>query len=502
MKRFFAFIFAMILLILPISMSYAAFTFPFVSRLATASATAAGSGGVRIPARVTGVTSTGSNVAGWVSLLLPATATARIACLGLGVAGSLAADYLINAGSAWLDSQGISRAADGTYQKTTTALIPDGHTASDYINPDAGLMGFFALEVSASAACDAAYQAAYDSLKSIYPPYTFTNRCGSDFNAEVGWKIYGYTQSGKPWSYFYFYYPRPGSPKPPSHSETYNNPFSLNAIESSLVTSLTSGDKNAQLMALASLDVASAALDNSSHPMNLNQSIRDAMQLALAGSLTPEQLSNLEAGATPNVGDQVLPDDEPNINDLTPAQIADAVRVALAGQGLSSAQIAAAIAAAQQAAAAGLSAAEAQTAVANALALAGLSSTAIAQATATALTAAGVATNAGVETAVKNALNDETGVIFPVDPDILLPNKLSLTAVLETFISQIQELPMFQTLSGLTIQTDGTSQLCLNDVLGASYCYDASHMQSTLNMIGSAILGLVSLISFVNIFRG
>lgn len=110
---------------------------------------------------------------------------------------------------------------------------------------------------------------------------------------------------------------------------------------------------------------------------------------------------------------------------------------------------------------------------------------------------------------VADAVADGIGAEFgndvdpPLDPTILTPTKLSLTTVMGSFMSTINDLPMMQTLQGLTINCSGTSSLCLNlpANLGGNRCYDASGMQGALNMVGSAFLGLTTIFSFVGIFR-
>lgn len=502
MKRFLCLTFALVLLILPITFSYAAFTSPFVSRLAATAAAAAGSAGIRIPARVTGVTSGGSNVAGWVSLLIPGSNLAKITVGVAAVGGALAADYLMAKGAAWFAANHITLNDDGTYTQTTIANLPPGRTIDDYTGTDGDQEkeGFFDAQAAAGAACEADRAVAWAAAKP-YAGYGVSSKCGWGAYPplyEVNDYAWSQTVQGVTTRHYYFFPKNP--PQAGSTPHTFNNPYSLPLMDSQLATALASGDANAILAAQAALDVAAAALDNPNHPLNMNDAIRAAMQAALAGSLNSNQLANLEAGATPNVGDNVLPDDEPNINALTPAQIADAVRAALEGQGLSAAQIAAAIAAAQQAAAQGLTQAEAQAAVEAALVAAGVNAASIQSAVAAALTAAGLATNAGVETAVKNALNDETGVTPPVDSDPLIPDKLSLTAVLTAFVTAIQQLPIMQTLQGLTINTSGTSVLSLT-FLGQTYSYDVGGMQGALNTIGSALLGLTTIFSFLGIFR-
>lgn len=489
MKRFVCLCLALLLLVLPCAFAYASFASPIVSRLNLVGATVGATGGINVAAKVTGVTSGGANVASWISLLIPGSNVAKIAVAAAAVGGALASDYLMAKGAAWWASKGISHNGDGTYDITETKAIPNGHVPGDYTGPNGATgqgMGIWGVQ-----------QTAFDLANAYYNGHKGD---GALWGGHVGASSTGmgaaaYTVNYKGKIYYWYYSPTLG---------TYNADVARglpsSELENLLALDLAADNSNAKILGLAGIEVAAAALDNPNHPVNSNSTQKAAIAAALANSISAGQLTNLEAAATPNVGDNVLPDDSPNVNDLTPAQIADAVRVALEGQGLNATQIAAAIAAAQAAAAQGLTQAEAQAAVAAALSAAGVTGAGIQSAVSAALTAAGLATNAGVQTAVKNAIDDETGITPPTDPTPLVPDKLSLTAVLTSFVASIQALPMFQTLNGLTINCSGSSTLCLA-VLGASYCYDASGMTGALNMIGSALLGLTTIFSFLGIFK-
>lgn len=502
MKKILCLTLAIVLLILPIGLSYASFASPFVSRLNLAGATV-GASGVNVAAKVLGTTSTGANVASWVSLLIPGSNVAKIAGGVLAVGGALAADYLMIKGAAWFAAKGITYDGDN-YLMTETVRIPDGHLAGDYA--EFYPKGTTGCDTSGCFARDGQGKGIFvNSTKAYYVADAWRNShclgAGSVISSGDGFMgayYYYYKDacvSGASYNALFFY------PKPTGGTEqTFSQNIGVDYVESLFKTDYSNGIASTKPLGLAAVEVAGASLDNPNHPVNANSTSKSAIAAALAASINANQLANLEAAATPNVGDNVLPDTAPNVNDMTPAQIAAAVQAALAGQGLSASQIAAAIAAAQQAAASGMSAAEAQAAIAAALSAAGLSSSAIGAATAAALAGAGLATNAGVETAVKNAIDDETGITPPTDPTPLIPDKLSLTAVLTAFVAAIQQLPIMQTLNGLTINTSGSSVLSLT-FLGQSYSYDAGGMQSALNTIGSALLGLTTIFSFLGIFR-
>lgn len=109
------------------------------------------------------------------------------------------------------------------------------------------------------------------------------------------------------------------------------------------------------------------------------------------------------------------------------------------------------------------------------------------------------------EVAMSSVMTDGANIPAPTDIPVVMPTKLSLTNVLTSFVASIRALPMFQTLNGLSINCSGaTSNLCLAlpSKYGGTVCYDASHMQSTIDMIGSAFLGLSTLMSFLYVFKG
>jgi hypothetical protein len=111
---------------------------------------------------------------------------------------------------------------------------------------------------------------------------------------------------------------------------------------------------------------------------------------------------------------------------------------------------------------------------------------------------------AAVKAGVADALKDDGSVTPPVDPTIDLPTKLSLTTVLQGFMTSINGLPVISTLKGITVNCSGSPVLCLNlsARLGGSTCYDASPMAGTLNNIGTGLLGLVTVFGFIGVFRG
>lgn len=109
--------------------------------------------------------------------------------------------------------------------------------------------------------------------------------------------------------------------------------------------------------------------------------------------------------------------------------------------------------------------------------------------------------------AVKAALISFFGDLSPVDvvePTFSDPEKSNLTSILQSFTSSIRNLPIIATLNGVAISCSGSSNLCveLPDKYGGTRCYNGSNIQDTLNAIGTACLSIISLISFIYIFRG
>lgn len=113
---------------------------------------------------------------------------------------------------------------------------------------------------------------------------------------------------------------------------------------------------------------------------------------------------------------------------------------------------------------------------------------------------------ATIMSAITNALRSffGTDINAPVDPAIETPSKRSLTAILETFYNSMSSLPIISTLQGIAVTASGSSTLCVN--LPANYggtrCWNAAGNQADFNMIGSALLAVVSILSVMYIFRG
>lgn len=106
-----------------------------------------------------------------------------------------------------------------------------------------------------------------------------------------------------------------------------------------------------------------------------------------------------------------------------------------------------------------------------------------------------------IEDSIEKSLG--TASATPVDPTIENPEKKNLTNVLTTFMNQINSLPLLNTLNGITVSCSGTSVLCLNmpSNYGGSRCWDAVPIRGDLNNIGTALLSITSILSFIMIFK-
>lgn len=283
-------------------------------------------------------------------------------------------------------------------------------------------------------------------------------------------------------------------------------------VANSAATPLTAAQLTAALTAAGlSGDAIAAAVTAAMAAANVvgntgnNALTQSQVQAAMAAALLSQGLSaNAIAAALAAVT---------GAQSLTQAQSQAATAAALAAAGLSPAQIASAVASAVAAANPSMTQAQAQAATAAALAAAGLSPAAIASAIKSAnpeLTSdqvqAAIAAALAAQAAAQAAKDAADAADVPVPSDTLpdVPEKLSLTAVMTSFVSSIGSLPMFQTLQGLHINCSGSSVLCMNlpQKLGGTACFDAGGAVGGINMAGQALLSITSIFMFVWVFRG
>ncbi len=114
------------------------------------------------------------------------------------------------------------------------------------------------------------------------------------------------------------------------------------------------------------------------------------------------------------------------------------------------------------------------------------------------------ATREEVQDSVKKALDDETGITEPTESTYTQPTKSNITTILTSFTNAINNLALIQTLKGINLVASGSSVLCLNlpSKYGGSTCWDASAISSELSTAGTGILSVVTMLSFIMIFRG
>lgn len=510
MKKLIVALMIFLFLNLSINLVYASFLTSAITRLQPAAAVAGSAGSKIIPAIFTGTTAAG-NVSSWISLTIPGGAVAKIAGAVVGVAGAMAIDYIFNNAPGWFVTKNIVRAGAGMVD-ISAVTYPTGKAAVDYTQN--GDMGMYAAAAAAAAACQAAFDSRFP-LSYLDQATQYGAQAGTDANYYM-YGYYSHVTGGGSWAYYKFYYPKTGIAQ--GAPVVSNNPVLPGQVQSLLTTDLAANNANAVKVGQAAVEVAAAVMDNPNHVVNQSAAIKAAMAAALLEGVTAQQKIDLEGQAVPVPGmpvPVVTPDPAAY---LTPAQVAAAVQAALAGQGLSAAQIAAAIAAATAGVGSGgLSAEATQAAVQSgvAAALAGQGMTPAQAAATAAAAAAQLAATQAATTAAEAAAAAQLEKMPPppppippdpvvTDPTIVMPDKKSLTTVMGTFMAAINSLPMMETLRGLTINVEGSSQLCLDMPvgLGGQKCFDGGRMQGGLNMIGSALLGLTTIFSFLGIFKG
>lgn len=508
--------------------SHSALLSYFVSQLAPATA-AATTGGANVAAKIA-ATAAGGSASKWVSLFVPGAGLAKIGALGLAIGLTIAGDYIYDECKDWFDAQKIDR--NGVWQETKNypaGTNPAKHNVTDDASNFGGLpqtdpdmasgsltlkyafIGIFDSQAEAIAARDAWWTA--NTCAIIPDGYCTTCSNGActinQANADGAWTMNGVPtgfpniaspeSNGITWSKWatvanrkgwkvkgsvgveyvvVAFYPYPGVPLVPHDVPKQLTPAELEAkMAANMTDALAAGILREAARILSGSDFKVAA------PANYT-----VIQNTLNNAVTTQNQTDVET-AIPETVDTAV---ESSKADVTAAIIA-----ALKAQNLSAAQIAAAIGALTTAGAStgALTAAE----LTAALTSAGLSANDIAAAVA----ASGL-TETKVKTAVKEAIDDETDVTIPVDPTIVLPDKLSLTTVMNDFWNSVQDLPIFNVLNGITINTSGTSNLCVDlpAAYGGQRCYNGANVQDELNMIGTAILGLTTVISFIGVFKG
>lgn len=489
--------FLLIYFILIASFAYASWVSLAVKRLAPAAAAAAGGGTIKIPAFVKGVTNTGTTAGKWISLALPAVASGSIIGAVLGVAGSLAMDYLMNNSPEWFQEKNLESENGRTVNPQTVTLPSTNPNPSDYTN-NPSAQGVYSTSNAAALACQnhrifgGIACSSSTTCQQDIGTGDRPNGVSKDYINAFRWVC---THSGVSTPYYFYYEKADVDQTPPL---MVKNPVPPAKVADDVKNDMQNLNKLSALnVAIVALQAVADALNNPGHDLNKDIVAKATIANALNGAITQSQKDALEPTAVPMDDTTAIEQAKEQATPLTPAEIAAAVTAALKGQGLSADQIAATIAAAQQGATGGLTQAQLEATLQSQ----GLSAAQIAAA----ITAAGgTVTKTDVKEAVKEAIDDETGVTVPVDPTISLPAKLNLTTVLNDFWTSVQALPIFNVLNGITITTSGSSSLCIDlpAAYGGQRCYNAANIQDELNMIGSVILGLTTVISFIGIFKG
>lgn len=448
-----------------------------------------------LPAAVAAVSSAGLTALKWASLVLPAGNVARVACLGLGIAGSLAADYIINNAPEWFAEKKITKDPLGGYtqMKTKVVYYPLDQATADHF----WAWGASSLNANEYTLADVEYfhdnaEALAGAQKGLYSHAID----GSWWPRGTGWgyRCYGVKAlaDASPKRVRLACFPEAGYAFNASNQD-YNYKPSMSEIQTMLETDMINGSSHARKVGTAALSAFANAMDN---PENNPLANSGALQGILQEALTDDQKTAIEDSAVD--ADTMAEKEGVIAGSLSPDQVQKAVEAALMSQGLSAVDIAAAIDALNDARNDNLTAAETAEAMSDALEGQGLSAGEIADAMA--------AVNPTLSKAdLKDVLLDTTGVVVADDiADLIAPDKLSLTGVMTSFFNSINSLPILATLRGLTINAGGSSSLCVN--LPANYggtkCYNCAGIQGDLNNIGTAILSICSILSFIYIFKG
>ena len=271
-------------------------------------------------------------------------------------------------------------------------------------------------------------------------------------------------------------------------------------LEPLVESAINNNDVNISAAASAAIDEAALLVAGGAGAIAAANSVAKKVHDQLVNGISGADVTAAQAAADAATPSSVANDvAASNVAALTAAQLS----AALASAGLSANQIAAAVAAAESAK--GLSATDIAAAVASALAGQGLTAAQISAAITISMPAS--LTQSQIQAAVAAAMAATLGadVAAPTDPTIVVPDKLSLTAVLTSFMATINSLPMLQTLHGLSINISGaTSLLCVNlpNKYGGQRCYDCANISGALGVIGAALLGLTTLFSFMYVFKG
>ncbi|MBN2515947.1 MAG: DAK2 domain-containing protein [Deltaproteobacteria bacterium] len=487
-----------------------------VAALAKGSMSYLGTGGVSAPAEIAATVTiggVGSMVKKWVPLLVPQTRCAKIVSTLAVVGASSAIGYLTSHYQPWLQANNWSEDENGNLVQTDTLNQPDDESYAaiptamfNYYknNPNECPNGSYThtaftswLEAKANA------QALYYTIQE---PPDQTTMNDQDINADWGqWVVFWTNNNGTKDRWFNFPYPKTGGA---TQTETETVTPTIPAyIENKANAAITAGDPNVEEALMASLSVLSDSLDDVGHSLNdlaeaqtakneLDASITQAQIDSLTGEYADQQSWAEAQGAG-----------EVTVNGLKESDVRNAVIDALTAKGLSKTDVQAAFEAAIQAkadvfggTAGGLTYAQYVAAVVEALSAQGI-------------------TGAGIETAVQDAIEavqtqTETDIgnltladtPAPTEPGDL-PEKTLITTILQTFMGQLETLPVFSMLSELELEASGSSVISVSipGFLGGDSSViniDFSQWQDTFTFMGNLLLAIVGIRWTLYLFEG
>lgn len=477
-----------------------------VKRISPHLATRVG-GYTKVPGVVNTVTSLGGRLS-TVEFMLTGASVAGLAGAVIGGGMGLALEHLA---PAYFNPNGLTVFEDAAgaagLTKTTVLELPPGGSESTYYPPG----GYPSQDnPMAPGTYSAGYTAdcasAYAEILAIYQSFCYKSGLGDNsvgcirtFRANVDdCQAHGYRIEKSC---------NNCTPPEPSDLIYKTRDYPLSDFENELATAINAGGPYSPAASVASgaLKIASDALNGNNKLSSNNEIMEDINDHLLEGldSATVDILENQadEVGSnTTTVPVPLTP--ENTYNGPTAADIAQAVANAISQAGLG--DNTAAIEIAIQNLAAELNAESLEATIRTAITVPGAGSGSVG-ANATEVQAAADSVSQAVSNAASNVtVNFGADVPVPVDPEILIPDKLSLTSVLNDFYSGLGNLPIVKTFSGMAITAGGSPTLCVNlpAAYGGSRCQNFSSYQSDLNMVGSVLLSFMTIFMMVYLFRG
>jgi hypothetical protein len=517
--RIFAAIIIMTLVISP-PLAYSSLLSMAVKKINPAGLVKMGGGSAKIPAVVKSVSTNGATAMNVVNLTLTG---AQLGGLAGAVIGTGIGLGIYAANPSWFIENGIRvlTAVGGGVDivKDTTVQVPPADAAPGYdysysLAPpyaaaDYGI-GYYGTDCAAAeAALIAKCQSLHDNPASCHFGNYSTYNCISQKVSHVNYTpVPG--QPGISFRLFaYCKYKDTCSWQPIDSTRTES--IGPSGLADTLAPQLGNNNHNAWGLLMDVLNRISAGLNNPSHEINAEPGLMDDIQSRLQQGISANALSDIETSTDAGTGDGAVPADTDDVyGGVNGSDVVNAVQDALKGQGLSDNQIAEAIRAAL--ASEGLTAADIAQHIWDAAPdgitdpTGGVGAVETNETINNAANAIDAAIDQAAENIVDAIQNKDEGsnVVVPVDPEVLVPEKLSLTSVLNDFYSGLQSLPMVQTFQGMAITSGGSSTLCVDlpSEFGGSHCVNFSSYEGSLNAIGSILLSMTTIFMMVYLFRG